>query len=154
MAKSNYNTIEEYLATIPELQLKAIENIRKAIKKTIDKQFVECINYGMIGYVVPKSIYPEGYHCDAKLPLPFAGLAAQKNSISLYHMGVYADAALLDWFQKEYAKASSVKLDMGKSCIRFKKYEDIPLNLISDLFSKISVNDWINLYEKNYKKAK
>ena len=106
----------------------------------------------MIGYVVPKSLYPEGYHCDPKLPLPFAGLAAQKNSINLYHMGIYADDYLLKWFQAEYAKQSKFKLDMGKSCIRWKKYEDIPYKLIEELFSKMSTKDWINLYEKGLKR--
>ena len=106
----------------------------------------------MIGYVVPHSIYPAGYHCDPKLPLPFLGLASQKNNISFYHMGIYADPKLLDWFTKNYAKEVTSKLDMGKSCIRFKKPEQIPFKLIGELVSKMTVKDWIALYEKNYLK--
>jgi Domain of unknown function (DU1801) len=106
----------------------------------------------MIGYVVPKTVYPAGYHCDTKLPLPFAGLASQKNSVNFYHMAIYADATLYDWFVLEYTKYCKAKLDMGKSCIRFKKMEDIPFELISELIRKISVSDWITLYEGVLKK--
>jgi uncharacterized protein YdhG (YjbR/CyaY superfamily) len=152
MAQYFVSTIQEYIDAIPIEQRDIIENLRKAITKKLDKKFVECINYGMIGYVVPHSIYPAGYHCDPKLPLPFAGLAAQKNSINLYHMGVYGDPKLLVWFQTEYAKACKYKLDMGKACIRFKKYDDIPYDLITELFSKISVEDCIAVFEISAKK--
>jgi hypothetical protein len=106
----------------------------------------------MIGYVVPHSIYPAGYHCDVKLPLPFMNLASQKGHIAVYHMGIYADSELLSWFQEEYSKKVKGKLDMGKSCIRFKKPEQIPFALFAELAKKMTVQDWISLYEKNYKK--
>jgi hypothetical protein len=111
------------------------------------------MSYGMIGYVVPHSIYPAGYHCDTKLPLPFLNLASQKSHIAVYHMGIYADPELLNWFQSAYAAEVKGKLDMGKSCIRFKKPELIPYGLFAELASKMSVQDWISLYEKNYKKS-
>ena len=152
MASYSVSSVVEYLSAIPSEQKPYVEKVRKAILSQLDKGFEECINYGMIGYVVPKSLYPEGYHCDPKLPLPFAGLAAQKNSINLYHMGIYADDHLLKWFQAEYAKQCKFKLDMGKSCIRWKKYEDIPYKLIEELFSKMCTKDWINLYEKGLKR--
>lgn len=148
MAKIQSITVEEYIENCPTKQRPYLEKIRQAILKSIDKDFTECISYGMIGYVVPHSKYPEGYHCDPKLPLPFANLAAQKNFIALYHMGIYADQQLLNWFQVEYAKVCQYKLDMGKSCIRFKKYDEIPYDLITELFSKMSANQWIACYEK------
>lgn len=110
------------------------------------------MSYGMIGYVVPHSVYPAGYHCDPKLPLPFINLASQKNFIALYHMGLYADAELLEWFTAEYPRHSSTKLDMGKSCIRFKKPEAIPYALIGQLAKKMSTDDWIRLYESQLRK--
>jgi hypothetical protein len=106
----------------------------------------------MVGYVVPQSIYPAGYHCDTKMPLPFMNIASQKNFIALYHMGIYANTELLNWFTTEYPKHVKTKIDMGKSCIRFKKPEQIPFDLIGQLCSKMQVEDWIALYEKNYKK--
>ena len=106
----------------------------------------------MIGYVVPHSIYPKGYHCDPKLPLPFINIASQKNFIALYHMGIYADENLLNWFVNEFYKHSKAKLDMGKSCIRFKKPELIPYDLIGQLFTKLTVNDWVNIYESAFLK--
>ena len=112
------------------------------------------MNYGMIGYVVPHSKYPAGYHCNPKDPLPFLGLASQKNFIAIYHMGVYADAKLLKWFTDAHAKASSKKLDMGKSCIRYKKPEDIPYDLIGELAAKMTVEQWIDLYEISFKNSR
>jgi hypothetical protein len=108
----------------------------------------------MIGYVVPHSLYPEGYHCDPKLPLPFLNIASQKNYIALYHMGLYADSALQDWFMAEYPERTPHKPDMGKSCVRFKKIEDIPLDLVGELCTKMTVRDWVSLYEKNIKRVK
>ena len=115
MASFSVSTVEEYLSAILAEQKPYIDKVRKAILSKLDNGFEECINYGMLGYVVPKKLYPEGYHCDPKLPHPFAGLAAQKNSINLYHMGIYADSDLMKWFQEEYAKQCKYKLDMGKS---------------------------------------
>ena len=145
-------TIDDYLATIPEDRLELFNKIRNAIKKTIPKGFEECISYGMIGYVVPHSIYPKGYHCDPKLPLPFITLASQKNSINLYHMGIYMNPELLNWFVDSYAQQVTRKLDMGKSCIRFKPQHEIPLDLIGELCSKLTVDDWISIYEKQLKR--
>jgi uncharacterized protein YdhG (YjbR/CyaY superfamily) len=150
--QSKAGTVEAYISELPADRQEAINTLRKIIKKNLPKGFSECMNYGMIGYVVPHSLYPKGYHCDPKLPLPFLGLASQKNAISFYHMGIYADTKLLDWFTKEYPKRSTAKLDMGKSCIRFKKPEQIPYDLIGELCSKMSPADWIKLYEKNYVK--
>lgn len=152
MSSNTEQAVAEYLNGISENQKPHFDKLRQAIKKNLDKKFEECVNYGMLGFVIPKTIYPEGYHCDPKLPLPFAGLAAQKNSINLYHMGIYVDNNLLNWFQEEYAKQCKFKLDMGKSCIRFKKYDNIPYKLIEDLFAKITVKDWIAIYEKELKR--
>ena len=125
--------------------------LRKVILKNLPKGFAEVMNYGMLGYVVPHALYPAGYHCDPKLPLPFMNIASQKNFIALYHMGIYADKKLLDWFTKEYPKHSKTKLDMGKSCIRFKKPDQIPFTLIGELASKLSPKEWIALYEEQFK---
>jgi Domain of unknown function (DU1801) len=144
------NTVEEYIAQLPEDRKAAIEQLRKLIKKQLPKGFQECISYGMIGYVVPHSLYPKGYHCDPKLPLPFLSIASQKNFIALYHMGIYADSRILDWFTSEFPKHSKAKLDMGKSCIRFKKMDQIPFDLIGALAAKMTPQQWIELYEKNY----
>ncbi|MBN8687399.1 MAG: DUF1801 domain-containing protein [Chitinophagales bacterium] len=150
--QSKASTVEAYVAELPEDRQKTINEFRKVIKKHLPKGFQECMNYGMIGWVIPHSKYPAGYHCDPKLPLPFLGLASQKNSVNFYHMGIYADPSLLKWFTTAHAKASPKKLDMGKSCIRYKKQEDIPFQLIGELVSKISPDDWIAVYEKNYKR--
>lgn len=139
------------MATLPEDRKKAIAELRKVIKKNIPKGFQEGISYGMPGYVVPHSKYPAGYHCDPKLPLPFLTFASQKNFIAIYHMGIYADSKLLQWFTEAHAKASAKKLDMGKSCLRYKKPEDIPYQLIGELVAKITPDDWIEMYERNFK---
>lgn len=144
-------TVKDYLEELPEDRKTAISRLRKEIKKNLPKGFAEEMSYGMIGYVVPHSLYPDGYHCDPSLPLPFLCIASQKNFIALYHMGLYAQPQLLQWFQKEYAKHSKTKLDMGKSCIRFKKPEQIPFALIGELASKMTPREWINLYEKQFK---
>jgi hypothetical protein len=143
---------EEYLSNVPEERLPALEKLRKVILDNLPKGFEEGMSYGMIGYYVPHSIYPNGYHCDTKLPLPFMSFASQKNSINFYHMGIYADKKLFDWFVSEYPKYSKKKLDMGKSCMRFKKAEDIPFQLIGELVQKISVQNWIETYESAFKK--
>ena len=150
--QSKADTVALYVDSLPDDRKEIINQLRKVINKNLPKGFSEIMNYGMIGYVVPHSIYPAGYHCDPKLPLPFLGLASQKNNISFYHMGIYADPKLLDWFTKNYAKEVTGKLDMGKSCIRFKKAEQIPFKLIGELVSKMTVKEWIALYEKNYLK--
>jgi uncharacterized protein YdhG (YjbR/CyaY superfamily) len=146
--------VKEYLEEIPEERKQAFVKLRQTIVTTIPKGFVEQISYGMIGYIVPHSIYPNGYHCDSKLPLPFVNIASQKNFIAVYHMGIYAKPELLQWFVNEYPKHSIQKLDMGKSCIRFKKFDHIPFDLIAALMQKMSVADWINCYESQIKKSK
>ncbi|TAE85153.1 MAG: DUF1801 domain-containing protein [Bacteroidetes bacterium] len=144
-------TVKEYLAELPPERLPFMEALRDTILKHLPKGFKEEMSYGMIGYVVPHSIYPAGYHCDPKLPLPFISIASQKNFIALYHMGIYASPTLLKWFTDEYPKHSKTKLDMGKSCIRFKKPQDIPLPLIAELIKKMSVQNWVDLYEAQLK---
>ena len=145
-------TVNSYLEQLTTDRVEPMMKLRQAILDHLPKGFEECINYGMLSYVVPHSIYPAGYHCDPKLPLPFMALASQKSHIGFYHMGIYADDTLLNWFQDEYAKTCKYKLDMGKSCIRFKKMEDIPFELIGKLVAKISVQDWIASYENNLKR--
>ncbi len=142
---------EEYIKALPEDRREAIQQLRKIFLKNLPKGFQEGMGYGMISYSVPHSIYPDGYHCDRALPLPFLSIASQKNFIAIYHMGIYADPALLDWFVQEYPKYTDAKLDMGKSCIRFKNPEKIPFELFGKLATKISVKDWIKKYEDNYK---
>ncbi len=110
------------------------------------------MSYGMIGYVVPHTIYPDGYHCNPKLPLPFINIASQKNFIAIYHMGIYANKDLLDWFTSEFPKHSNLRLDMGKSCIRFKKTKDIPFELIGELTTKMTCEEWIRIYDSNLKR--
>lgn len=148
--QSKATTVEQYINELPADRQKAIIALRKEIKKNLPKGFKEEMSYGMIGYVVPHTLYPKGYHCDPKLPLPFLNIASQKNFIAVYHMMVYADKNIHDWFVKEYEKNTTAKLDMGKSCIRFKKVETIPFKLIGELAAKFTVNDWINKYEDSF----
>ncbi|XDD53922.1 DUF1801 domain-containing protein [Leptospira sp. WS4.C2] len=147
------NTVEEYIQSLPEERKEPFSKLREIIKKNLPKGFEETIQYKMIGYVVPKKTYPAGYHVTPEFALPFLHIASQKNGLALYHMGIYADQKLLKWFQTEYPKHSKTKLDMGKSCIRFKKIEEIPWKLIGELVSKMSPKDWITLYEKNLKET-
>ena len=150
--QSSAPSIEQYLHELPEDRQTPVRALHELILKKLPKGFEAVMNYGMIGYVVPHTLYPAGYHCDPKLPLPFMGLASQKNSINLYHMGLYADPAVLAWFQAEHAKASPKKLDMGKSCVRYKKPEDMPLKLLGELAGKMTVKDWIARYESQLKR--
>ena len=143
---------EEYISKIPEERIPYFKKLRKTILENIPNGFEEQMSYGMIGYVVPKSMYPSGYHCDPNLPLPFANIASQKNFIALYHLGIYANPEIHDWFIQEYPKHCKRKLDMGKSCIRFKKAEEIPFELIATLMQKTTLKEWIAFYEKNIKR--
>ena len=145
--QSQATTVDAYVAELPPERQAAVQSLRDVINASLPQGFAEQMNYGMIGWVVPHALYPAGYHCDPKLPLPFMGLASQKQSVNLYHMGLYADDGLLSWFVTEHAKASPRKLDMGKSCIRYKKPQDMPLKLIGQLAKKLSVKQWIALYE-------
>jgi uncharacterized protein YdhG (YjbR/CyaY superfamily) len=150
--QSKAKNVTEYLAEIPEERQQAFNELRKTILENIPKGFEECMSYGMIGYVVPHAIYPKGYHCDPKLPLPFMNIASQKNFIALYHMGIYSNPKLLEWFTSEFPKHSKYKLDMGKGCVRFKKPDAIPFQLIGELMTKISVPDYITIHEFHLKK--
>lgn len=150
--QSKASTVQEYIASLPEDRAKAVEALREIISKHIPTGFKEEMNYGMIGFVVPHSIYPAGYHCDPKMPLPFMNVASQKNFIAVYHMGIYANPELYNWFVDAHAKASTKKLDMGKSCMRYKKPEDIPYQLIGELAEKITTKQWIDLYESAFRK--
>ncbi|HOZ78094.1 MAG TPA: DUF1801 domain-containing protein [Ferruginibacter sp.] len=150
--QSKATTVDEYMEQLPDERKAAMKKLRAIIKKHLPKGFQECMGYGMMGYVVPHSKYPAGYHCNPKDPLPFLALASQKNFIALYHMGIYSDPKLLKWFQEAHAKASTKKLDMGKSCIRYKKPDDIPFELIGELVSKMTPDEWIAMYEKMLKR--
>lgn len=145
-------TVENYLKEVPTERQEAFSRLRNVILENLPKGFSEGMGYGMIGYSVPHSLYPAGYHCDPKIPLPFLSIASQKNFIAIYHMGIYADEILLKWFTEEFARVSKTKLDMGKSCIRFKKPDQIPFELIGKLASKMTPDQWIAMYEKNYKR--
>jgi uncharacterized protein YdhG (YjbR/CyaY superfamily) len=145
-------TVDQYMAELPEDRKPAMQKLRDTIRRNLPEGFEETMGYGMMGYVVPLSNYPAGYHCDPKQPLPFMGIASQKNSINLYHMGIYANPELLHWFSEEYPNHCKQKLDMGKSCIRFKKLEQIPFELIGQLTKKMTMEAWIALYEAVLKK--
>jgi len=146
-------SVSEYMDELPEDRKAAMFQLRDTINAHLPTGFSEGMGYGMPGWAVPHSIYPAGYHCDPKIPLPFMSIASQKNFIALYHMGIYADPELLKWFTEEYPKHSKTKLDMGKSCIRFKKPESIPFELIAELCSKMTPQDWIARYESAFKKG-
>jgi uncharacterized protein YdhG (YjbR/CyaY superfamily) len=149
---SKATTVDQYINEAPEDRRAALQQLRTIILENLPKGFQEEISYGMIGYVVPHSIYPKGYHCTPELPLPFMSFASQKNSINFYHMGIYAKPELYDWFVSEYPKHSKQKLDIGKSCIRIKKPENIPFELIGELAKKMAVAEWIETYEKAFNK--
>lgn len=149
---SDAKTPQQYVDQLPEDRKAAIQKLRQVITEHLPDGFEETMNYGMLGYVVPHSRYPAGYHCNPKLPLPFINLASQKNFIALYHMGLYADPELMAWFQEGYQAADCGRLDMGKSCIRFKNPGRIPFSLIGELCAKISAAEWIKTYERNIKR--
>lgn len=146
------NSPESYIAQLPEERKVVFERLRALILENLPEGFNEEMSYGMIGYVVPHSIYPSGYHVTPKLPLPFVNIASQKNFVAIYHSGIYASEELMKWFQGEYPKHVKTKLDMGKSCIRFKNMNTIPYDLLSELMTKMTVQQWIDLYESNIKK--
>ena len=143
--QSDAQTPNEYIAGLPEDRKKAVSEIRDVIRKSLPEGFKEGVAYGMIGWVVPHSLFPKGYHCDPTKPLMMMSLGSQKNYISLHHMGLYS-GPLLEWFQTEWKKATPAKLDMGKCCIRFKKMDDIPLALIGELATKLTPQKWIEIY--------
>jgi hypothetical protein len=151
---STATTVEAYLRNLPEDRQEAVGKIITSLNKSLPKGFEASMQYGMVTFVVPHKTYPSGYHCNPKDALPFISVASQKNFIALYHMGMYANKEVLDWFTAEYPKHTKAKLDMGKSCVRFKKPDDIPFKLIEALAKKITVQEWIATYEKQFKKAK
>lgn len=150
--KYTASTPEEYIEQLPVERKTVIEKLRAIILENLPEEFEEQLSYGMLGYVVPHAIYPPGYHAKPELPLPFINLASQKNYIALYHSGIYADKNIMSWFVNEFPKHTAQKLDMGKSCIRFKKMDDIPYQLIGQLCTKMSAESWIALYEQHIKK--
>lgn len=152
--QSTAQTVNDYINELPEERKLAFSKLRNCILKNLPNGFKEEMSYGMLGYIVPHSLYPNGYHCNPKLPLPFINIACQKNFIALYHMGIYLKPELLEWFTTEYPKYSTQKLDMGKSCLRFKKLDQIPFDLISELAGKMTVEDWIDCYETQIKNRK
>jgi uncharacterized protein YdhG (YjbR/CyaY superfamily) len=151
--KTAGNTVDELIANCPPERQEAMKDLRATILAHLPDGFQECISYGMIGYVVPHSIYPAGYHCNPQLPLPFLTFTSQKNFIAFYHMGLYANEALFHWFTEAYKNRVPHKLDMGKSCVRFKKTDQIPFDLIGELVAKVSVEQWITNYEKLIKRS-
>jgi len=150
--KIEADNVEEYINKLPEDRKQVIVALRSQIKKNIPKGFKEELSYGMIGYVVPHSLYPPGYHATPELPLPFINLASQKNHIAIYHSGIYSDQKLMDWFLENYLQEMGKKPDMGKSCIRFKNINKIPIELIGKLAAKMSPEEWIDIYESRLKK--
>ena len=148
----NKDSVKDYINLLESDRKKTITQLINVIEQNIPKGFEKVMNYGMPSFVIPHSIYPKGYHVTPDLPLPFIGIASQKNHIGFYHMGLYADSKLLDWFISEYPKYCKLKLDMGKSCIRFKNISEIPYELIGILSSEMTVKDWIDIYEKNIKR--
>lgn len=146
------NSPQEYIAQLPEDRQVVMEKLREVIQKNLPDQFEEAMSYGFIGYVVPHSVYPNGYHCKPAEPLPFISIASQKNFVALYHMGIYASPELMEWFTNEYPNHVKTKLDMGKSCIRFKNMNTIPYDLIGELTTKMTAQEWISIYESQIKK--
>lgn len=151
--QSDAKTPDEYVQQLPEKQQQPIQKLREVIKTNLQEGFEETMQYGMIGYVVPHSIYPDGYYVKPEEPLPFISLAAQKKHLALYHMGIYTTDSLMDWFVDEYKKRMGTEPDLGKSCIRFKKIDDIPYDLIGELCTKMNVNEWISIYEEKVKRG-
>jgi len=149
--KANGKTIKEILSNLPVDRAEPFNKLHDVIVRNLPKGFEAAISYGVLGYVIPHTLYPEGYHCKPSEPLPFAGIASQKDSINFYHMGIYSDLKLFKWFVSEYPKHSKQKLDMGKSCVRFKKFDEIPYKLIGELMTKMSAEEWIEKYEAERK---
>lgn len=144
--QSKAKTVDGYLAEIPADRLAAIQAIREVILRNLDKDYEECMQYGMIAYSVPHRVYPAGYHCDPSLPLPFAGLASQKNYMSLYLMTNYGAGKEEEWFRAAWAKTGR-KLDMGKCCIRFKRLEDVALDVVGEAIRRVPARKYIEVYE-------
>lgn len=151
--QSKATTVTEYLDELPEDRRAAINKVRQVIKKNLPKGVAEGMQYGMIGYFVPHKIYPPGYHCDPKQPLPFAGLASQKGHMSFYLCTLYQNPELEAWFRERTAAAGK-KLDMGKGCVRFKKLEDLALDVVGEMVGRVTVEDLIAKYDQNREQAR
>ena len=145
-------TVDEYVELVPDERKEAFGKLRSVIVANLPEGFVEAMSYNMPSYVVPHSRYPAGYHCKPEEPLPFLSIGSQKHFIGFYHMGVYTRPDLLDWFKDEYAERNIGKLDMGKSCVRLKNMDRIPYDLLGELTTKMSVEEWIETYERAIKK--
>ena len=145
-------TPEEWINEQEEARQDALRELRQTFNDHLPEGFEERVSGGMLHWVVPKETYPDGYHCNPDDPLPFISLANRKRFIPMYHMGLYAEPDVLEWFQEAYPKHARTKLDMGKSCVRFKKMDDVPYDLLAELAQKFSVQDWIELYERAVKK--
>ncbi len=150
--QSQATTADQYINELPEVRKDVLQKLRETVVKNLPKGFEETMQYGMITYVVPHNLYPKGYHCKPTDALPFLSIASQKNHIAFYHMGIYIDPDLLKWFTAEYPKHAKGKLDMGKSCIRFKNPNNIPFELLGELTTKITVDEWIAKYENVLKR--
>jgi hypothetical protein len=153
MVQSKAKTVAEYLAELPPDRRDALNAVRKVILKNLPAGIEETIGYGVINYVVPHKLFPAGYHCDPTQPLGFAALASQKNYMAIYLMTCYGHKETNDWFVKAY-KATGKKLDMGKSCVRFKKLEDLPLDVIGQAIARVPLDKYIKAYEESRKRAK
>lgn len=148
---SNAPTPEAFLEELPEDRKAAVANLRQVIRENLPEGFAEVMSYGMLAYVVPHSSYPAGYHCDPAKPLPFISIASQKGHISLHHLALY-EGSLLDWLTERWGQVTTRKLDMGKGCIRFKKPDQIPFELIGELASKLTPEEWVARYEQAFKR--
>lgn len=144
--------MQDYLHSLPDDRKEPMSKLLETMRQSLPDGFSESLASGMIHFVVPQSLYPNGYHCNPKQALPFISVASQKNFIAIYHMGLYADPELLAWFLAQWPSHAKGKLDMGKSCVRLKKMDDIPYELLGTLCSKMSPSDWISLYEANLRK--
>lgn len=151
--QSKAKTVEEYLAELSPERRASIEAVRKVILSNLDSDCEEGMQYGMIGYFIPHRIYPAGYHCDPRQPLPYACLASQKNYMSLYMMCLYAHTPLAQWFETEWKKTGK-KLDMGKSCLRFKSSDDLALEVIGEAIRRVPASKYIEIYESAFVKRK
>lgn len=147
------DNVDAYIDQTPADRHEALNQLRQVIQDNLPEGFAECIGYNMPSYVVPHELYPAGYHCDPKLPLPFLSFASQKNFVALYHMGLYASDELMAWFLSQWDAEQWGKLDMGKSCIRFKKMDRIPIQLVGELVARMTVEDWVRLYESKFRRG-
>lgn len=145
-------SFQQLLQQVPEDRHDAMNTLRKLFSTQLPKGFEELIKATSLDFVVPHSLYPNGYHCNPKQPLPFISIVSQKNVLTIHHLGFYASPELTEWFVTEYSKKYTPKLDMGKGCLKFKKMEEIPYDLLKSLCKKLTVKEWVDLYEKAFRK--